>query len=84
MNNIDRIDKDMKSGRFNDLLNSNKGIIDLKAKKMRTASLRRKTVKPQARGRKVTNKDDGIENQLHEKLVEVWEAQKRVSSVQST
>ena len=36
-------------------------------------------MKPQARGRKVTNKYDAIENQIHEKLVEMWEAQKHVS-----
>ena len=65
MKRIGRIDKDMKSGRFNDLLNSNKDSIDLKAKKMHAASLRSKTVKPQARGRKVSNKYDEIKNLLH-------------------
>ena len=61
---IGRIDKDMKSGRFNDLLNANEDSMDLKAKKMHAAALRSKTVTPQARGRKVTNKDDEIEKQL--------------------
>ena len=54
----------MKSGRFNDLLNANEDSMDLKAKKMHAAALRSKTVTPQARGRKVTNKDDEIEKQL--------------------
>ena len=36
-------------------------------------------MKPQSRGQKVTNKDDGIENQLNEKIVNMWEAQKHVS-----
>ena len=76
---IGRIDKDMKSGRFNDHLNAYEDSMDLKVKKIHASALRSKTVKPQARGRKVTNKDYGIEKQLHKKLVEMWEAQKRVS-----
>ena len=71
---IGRIDKDMKYGRFNDLLNTNKDSMVFMAKKIHAEALRSKTVKPQARGQKVTKKDDGIENHLHEKLVEMWEA----------
>ena len=58
---IGGIDKDMKSIRFNDLLNENEDSMDFKAKKMHAAALRSKTVKPQSLGRKVTNRDDRIE-----------------------
>ena len=51
----------------------------LKVKKMHAEALNIKTVKPQARGRKITSKDYGIENQLYAKLVDMWEAQKHVS-----
>ena len=51
----------------------------LKVKKMHAEALNIKTVKPQARGRKITSKDYWIENQLYAKLVDMWEAQKHVS-----
>ena len=59
---IGRIDKDMKSGRFDDLLNANEDGMDLKAKKMHAAALRGKTLKPQAHWQKVTSKYDVIGN----------------------
>ena len=71
MNKIGRIYKDMKSGRFNDLISANKDSMYLKAKKIHSAEFRSKAVKLQARGRKVTNKYGGIEKHLHEKLLEM-------------
>ena len=53
--------------------------MDLKERKIHAAALMSKTVKPQACGWNVTNKYDGSENKLHEKLVEMCQAQKRVS-----
>ena len=58
MKNIGLIDKDMKSVIFKYLLNKNEDSMDLKAKKMHASSLKNKTVKPQAHGQKVTNKND--------------------------
>ena len=43
LNNISRIDKDIKSDRFNDPLNANEDSMDLKANKMHAAALKRKT-----------------------------------------
>ena len=45
--------------------------MDLKERKIHAAALMSKTVKPQACGWNVTNKYDGSENKLHEKLVEM-------------
>ena len=62
MKKIGGINKNMKSGRFDDLLNANEDGMDLKAKKMHAAALRGKTLKPQAHWQKVTSKYDVIGN----------------------
>ena len=46
MKKIVCIEKDMKYGRFNDILNANKDSMNSNAKKMHAAELRIKTMKP--------------------------------------